>query len=246
MLNRIKPLLQRTPIVGGACARLALWYHSWPTRGMSREEAFTHIFRHNGWRGVDSRSGGGSDLAQTRRIISELPLLMKDFGIRSMLDLPCGDFYWMRHLDLQGIDYIGGDIVSELISGNKQFESPNVTFELLDLLSSPLPRVDLIFCRDALVHFSFRDVFAALDNMVRSGSTFLLTTTFPRHRRNYEIRTGAWRTLNLELAPLGLRRPLRVLEEGCTESVRYADKSLGLWRIADLPEAVERARLGEA
>jgi hypothetical protein len=241
MLSRIKPLLQRTPMLGTAYARLALWYHSWPTRGMSREEAFSHIYFHNGWRGTESRSGGGSDLAQTRRIISELPVFMKEFGIRSLLDLPCGDFYWMKNVDLQGVNYIGGDVVSELISRNKPFESPNVTFEVIDLLSSPLPKVDMIFCRDCLVHFSFRDVFTALDNIVRSGSGFLLTTTFPRHRRNYDIRTGAWRTLNLELAPFGLPKPVRVLEEGCTQSVRYADKSLGLWRIADLGEVVERA-----
>jgi SAM-dependent methyltransferase len=246
MLRRIKPLLERTPILGAVYARLALWYHSWPTRGMSPEEAFTHIFLYNGWRGTASRSGGGSDLAQTRRIISELPLLMKEFGIRSMLDLPCGDFYWMKYVDLQGVDYIGGDIVADLISRNKQFESPNATFELLDILSSPLPRVDLIFCRDCLVHFSFKDVFIALQNIVRSGSGLLLTTTFPRHRRNYDIRTGAWRTLNLESPPFGLPKPLRVLEEGCTQSVRYVDKSLGLWRIADLAEAVERAGRGRA
>jgi hypothetical protein len=171
---------------------------------------------------------------------------MKEFEIRSMLDLPCGDFYWMKHVDLQGIDYIGADIVSELITRNKQFESPHVSFEPLDLLSSRLPKVDMIFCRDCLVHLSFKDVFVALENIVRSGSGLLLTTTFPRHRRNYDIRTGGWRTLNLELAPFGLPKPLRVLEEGCTQPGGYADKSLGLWRIADLREAIEPDVAGRA
>ena len=28
-----------------------------------------------------------------------------------MLDVPCGDFRWMAHVDLSGIIYIGGDII---------------------------------------------------------------------------------------------------------------------------------------
>jgi hypothetical protein len=240
MLGGIKPIVQRTPVVGSLWKRAARWYRSWPTRGMSPEEAFTYIFRRNAWKGTHSYSGGGSDLVQTRKIIAELPDLIKEFRIGSILDLPCGDFFWMRHVDLNGVRYIGGDIVSELILRNKQYETEGVVFESMDLLTSHLPKVDLVFCRDCLVHFSYKDIFRALDNISSSGSELLLTTTFPRHNPNQDIQTGEWRTLNLELDPFRLPKPLRLLEEGCTQTGGYTDKSLGLWRISDLRDSLSQ------
>ena len=52
---------------------------------------------------------------------------------------------------------------------------------------------------------------------------------------NEDIQDGDWRMLNLERTPFFLGAPLVVLVEGCTEAGgAYADKSLGLWRVADL------------
>jgi hypothetical protein len=36
-----------------------------------------------------------------------------------LLDIPCGDFNWMKLLNL-GVDYIGADIVGELIAENRR------------------------------------------------------------------------------------------------------------------------------
>lgn len=207
---------------------------------MSNEERFNEIFRRNAWNGSDSASGAGSDWMQTRRLVAELPKLLREFQIRSLLDIPCGDFFWMREIDLTGIQYTGGDIVTELISHNRRYETRNVTFKLLDLLTSPLPRADLVLSRDCLVHLSHSDVFRALANICRTGSELLLTTTFPRHKRNRDICTGEWRTLNLELEPFVFPKPLMILEEGCTETEEYGDKSLGLWRVADVMDSLAR------
>src|SRR5437660_1775959 len=39
------------------------------------------------------------------------------------------------------------------------------------------------------------------------------------------------------LPPVALPEPLEVIVEGCTEvGGAYADKALGLWRVADLPK----------
>jgi SAM-dependent methyltransferase len=206
----------------------------------SAEDVFTDIFHHNGWRGTDSVSGTGSDLAQTRRVVARLPALLAELEVRSVLDVPCGDFFWMSQVDLAGVRYTGGDIVRELVERNRRYESPNVRFEALDLLGGPLPPADLVLCRDCLVHFSFADVFRALGNLCASGGKYLLTTTFPRHRQNRDIVTGRWRTLNLERAPFHFPPPLKALEEGCTERKDYADKSLGLWRLDDLKACLAR------
>ena len=47
--------------------------------------------------------------------------------------------------------------------------------------------------------------------------------------------TGDWRPLDLERDPFGFPAPLELLNERCTEGGGiFADKSLGLWRTADL------------
>jgi hypothetical protein len=78
--------------------------------------------------------------------------------------------------------------------------------------------------------------------MQRSGSAFLLTTTFPGVRVNEKLNQKVrWRPLNLTRPPFDFPPPLRVLNEGCTEDQgRWADKSLGLWRLADLGAAADR------
>ena len=81
-------------------------------------DVFQKIYREQGWLSSESVSGWGSELRNTEQIIRELPGFLRRFGITSMLDVPCGDFNWMRFVDLDGIDYIGADIVPDLIAAN--------------------------------------------------------------------------------------------------------------------------------
>lgn len=200
------------------------------------EDIFTDFALKNTWGGKDSISGRGSDAAQTRVIIEKLPVLFRDLGISTILDIPCGDFHWMNKVSLNGVDYIGADIVHDLIQGNKEkYESKDARFLHLNLIDDELPRADLILCRDCLVHLSFKDIFLALRNISRSKSEYLLTTTFPSRKENRDILTGEWRPLNLEIPPFDFPEPLRTINEGCTEGDgAYSDKSLGLWRIEEI------------
>ena len=152
-----------------------------------------------------------------------------------MLDAPCGDFHWMKEIQLGDVEYIGVDIVSDAIEKAKKTYSTYLrTFRLIDIIEDELPRVDLIFCRDALVHFPYREVRLTLMNFKRSGSAYLLTTTFPRHVNTDVKYMSLWRPLNLEAAPFNFPKPLLILNENCPER-DYVDKSLALWRTEDLP-----------
>ena len=206
----------------------------------SVEDVFRTAITENKWGFNDSVSGGGSDLRQTQAIRERLPTLWSDFDIGAILDLPCGDFYWMQQVPMDDIRYIGADILSELVEQNNQlYGRPNVAFRKLNLLEDALPKVDLILCRDCLVHFSYRHIEAALRNICDSGSIYLLTTTFPARRKNHDIATGQFRPINLQARPLSLPVPILMINEGCTErDGSYQDKSLGLWRVSDV-----RARL---
>jgi hypothetical protein len=165
-------------------------------------------------------------------IRAELPRLLRELRISSMLDIPCGDWYWMRHVDLGAVRYIGADIVPELIQRNiAQFgASDQRQFIVCDLCDDDLPRVDLVLCRDCLMHLKLRDALAALRNIQRSGARFLLTTTHVARTANPELKPNFFRPLNLQLSPFSLQPPLRLISEQCTEQTG-ADKCLGLWDL---------------
>ncbi len=104
------------------------------------EERFRHIYDTNHWSEAESVSGPGSTLEETDPIRRELPALLGDLGATSLLDLPCGDFHWMQNIDLAGIDYIGGDVVGELVERNQaQQARDGVRFCKLDLVHDTLP-----------------------------------------------------------------------------------------------------------
>ena len=153
-----------------------------------------------------------------------------------MLDVPCGDFFWMKSVDMGDVSYTGADIVEKLIAENSaRYGGEKVKFRHLNLLQDNLPKVDLVFCRDCLVHFSKGDVRKALENICKSQSQYLLTTTFTDRTSNADIVTGEWRPLNLEVEPFNLAKPIEVINEDCTQADGiYQDKALGLWRVEDI------------
>ena len=211
----------------------------------SSEQVFKDIYQNNRWEGTASISGTGSGLDRTGVIARELPPLLRELGVRTMLDIPCGDFNWMKNVDLTGISYTGADIVQELIRADSARYGGWAQFRCLDLVSDPLPLHDLVFCRDCLVHLSYVEIFRALRNVCASGATYLLTTTFPCRTENWDIGTGGWRPLNLQRPPLSLPPPLRLINEGCTDGGgAYADKSLGLWHVVHIQRALRPHPLG--
>jgi hypothetical protein len=141
----------------------------------------------------------------------------------------------MRTVNLN-VDYTGGDIVDDIIECNtKLYGGANRRFIRVDLTRDDLPKTDLVLCRDCLVHFPYSRIFAALGNIKRSGSGYLLTTTFPEKGPNEDIPTGAWRPINLQLPPFRFPLPMQVINEGHPDA-DYRDKSLALWRVTDIPD----------
>ena len=106
----------------------------------------------------------------------------------------------------------------------------------MNLAESELPKVDLIFSRDCLVHLSFKDALKIIENFKRSGSKYLLTTTFKGRTKNEDLGTGFWRPLNKQLAPFNFPEPIHLINEGCSEEGNmFEDKCLGLWLLQDIP-----------
>ncbi len=181
--------------------------------GDDPEAVFQDIFKFNRWNDAESVSGVGSSRKYTRNIRKELPRLLRKYGLRSILDVPCGDFAWMRIIPFDAeTRYVGGDIVRELVERLQQeFSSPQRRFMHLDVVASELPKADILICRDCFIHLSNADVFAAIRNFARSDIGYLLTTTYRFGRINADIATGQFRAINLEAAPFSLPPPIETI-----------------------------------
>lgn len=204
-------------------AHRSLWFRA---RGM--EKVFSDIYRNNSWADPESVSGRGSTLARTIIVRKELPALLNELGANSILDAPCGDFNWMQHVDLGAIEYLGADVVPELIAQNR-LRFAGREFVVLDITKDELPGADVILCRDCFIHLSFRHTRAVIENFKQSGSTYLLATTHTSVSENTDTESGGGHYINLQLAPFGFPAPLRLIEE----DVEFG-KCLGLWCLADL------------
>jgi len=199
-------------------------------------EAFVQMACYNSRACRESVSGPGSSLNHTAEIRRSLPSIIRDIDARSLLDAACGDFNWMRHVALELDEYIGVDLLPAIIEQNQRFFAERGrTFMHSDITRDALPKVDLILCRDCLVHHSYENIFRVLRNFNGSKSKYLLTTTFDQRKTNGDIKTGGWRPVNLQLPPFCFPEPVRTINEKCSENNgRYADKSLGLWRLDDI------------
>jgi SAM-dependent methyltransferase len=200
------------------------------------QQVFQSAYRNNVWGDPESVSGPGSGLRRTEAFRDQIPPLLEELGARSLIDAGCGDFNWMKEIQLPVDWYLGVEIVPELAARNRDAHSdPTRTFMHADLARDDLPRADVILCRDCLVHFSFEDIQAALRNFKRSQSLYLLTTTFIEFQTNLDMETGGWRRLNLERAPFHFPPPLKAIDEKCLHTGGiYADKRLALWRLVDI------------
>ena len=85
----------------------------------SMKEIFEDIIKHHRWQ--DVLCGTGSTMEFTAPLRKNLKSFLENYNVKSMLDAPCGDYSWMSITELPGeFKYIGADIVSDLITTNKE------------------------------------------------------------------------------------------------------------------------------
>lgn len=196
-----------------------------------RSRVFSKIFQENTWGNAETKSGPGSTVEATRHVASQLSVLLPQLGTKVLLDIPCGEYHWIRTLDLRGAAYIGADVSPDVVAHNQRYANDKTQFLTLDIVESPLPSVDVVLVRDCLVHLPIRDCMEAMFNICRSRSKFLLMTTFPYHMRNDDIAIGEWRALNFELRPFHLPAPITLIHESPEPGDSCYQKCLGIWSI---------------
>ena len=207
----------------------------WQPGDSRHASVFSDIYQSEYWRlGGESRSGPGSRREWTRGLQRELPKLLARLGVSTILDLGCGDFNWMREVDLGAVLYTGADVVFDVVLENRlRYGGPRRRFLYRDLTRDPLPRADLVLCRDVLIHFPDEDLVPAMRAILDTGARYLLAGTFVARTENPPIVLGDWRPLNMQLPPLSMPPPRDWLLE--TVNVPgYEDKRLALWDLQHL------------
>jgi hypothetical protein len=112
--------------------------------GMNLLQRFQRIHDSNLWGAAETLSGLGSEIDATAVLRAELPQLLKELGVTSLLDAPCGDAGWINKMKL-GVSYVGIDIVPDLIAGLRASAAAGEIagdYHLADITQDELPRCD--------------------------------------------------------------------------------------------------------
>jgi SAM-dependent methyltransferase len=128
------------------------------------EEVFTAVYRDAVWgEGEAFDSGSGSRGEPAERYASLIRSLVQDFGVRSAVDVGCGDFRVAKRFAGSLADYVGLDVVGPVVEqNNARYGRPGVSFARLDAARDELPDADLCLIRQVLQHLSNEQIAGVL------------------------------------------------------------------------------------
>lgn len=171
---------------------------------------------------LESASGPGSTLIDTDQMRTFLEDCILKYSISTITDIGCGDWNWMSEVDFHGTRYLGLDVVTHTVSNNikKYGHRDGVEFRVFNAITDLPPKSDLVIIRDVLFHLSNEHGAQVLNNVRKSESQFLLTTTFPSEVENrslggYDNNLKGWgfHRINVELPPYNLSGPVASIAE---------------------------------
>ena len=146
--------------------------------------------------------------------------LIKEFlsshkDIKRVTDLGCGDFNVASKWLNDEIDYIGVDIVPEMIeSHQKNYGSDHVRFMCLDIVDDELPDGDLCLIRQVLQHLNNSDVAKILAKLKKYKYIIITDSRVPKDKAlafnidmetGHHIRTGKLSGLYFDEPPFSLK-----------------------------------------
>jgi len=178
------------------------------------ETAFTEIYLRNLWGNLESRSGPTSTLERSRELRESLPELIKSLGIESILDCGCGDWNWMRTVDLT-ISYIGVDIVNSLIETlQSTYSKDNVVFQKMDVTKDPPETADLWLARDLLGVLDYNGIRGFIEKFLESKSLYLAVTSVETEQENTDGLPGIRRPIDIFMPPFMINDAIKIVYDG--------------------------------
>ena len=164
-----------------------------------------------------------------------------------MIDAPCGDMNWASEIQFKKkIKYYGFDIVEQLIQDNKlKFKKRReFHFDKKDVIKDSLPKVDLILCRDLIIHFPIEYVIEAIKNFIKSGSKYLLVTqhimTDDPTFVNKDIKFGQFAYRNLTRPPFNFPLPILLIPEDWPDY--RCIRTMAMYNLKELDEFLKNKK----
>jgi len=138
---------------------------AWPTK-----EAMEQVYDLKLWgnNGSNFYSGDGSHNPDIVRPYIEVVTTFLQSTEQQLVvcDLGCGDFNIGKQLMKYAEKYIAVDIVSSLISDNKEkFKAENLEFLCLDIAKDQLPKADCVILRQVLQHLSNTEIQSIVEKL---------------------------------------------------------------------------------
>lgn len=169
------------------------------------KEIFTNIYKNKEWlTAFGTYSGPGSSIQCSKPFLDFLQDFLIKNKINSILDVGCGDFNLLKHLNLENVNYKGIDVVDFVIEETiNKHQCSNIVFECKDLTKEKEDQnYDLIIIKDVLQHLSYKNIFALLKNM-NGKNLFLINDFFEDY--NVDVKDGGWRYMNMAIEPFNLK-----------------------------------------
>jgi SAM-dependent methyltransferase len=126
--------------------------------------------------------------------------------VKSIVDAGCGDWEFSSAVDWNQARYLGVDISTTVIDAVKRrYESETVKFKVGDVTQS-LPPADLLICKDVLQHLPNTLIKKFIRNNLKKGKYKWAIITNDRGPDNPDVQPGAYRLINLSVAPFNVKR----------------------------------------
>ena len=185
-----------------------------------KKKIFTSIYKSNHWvqngnslpNEFVSVSGHGSNIGtdQYKQLVNNFTHIIDKYKINSILDMPCGDFLWIKEIiKKKDINYLGIDIVEELIKENNlKFKNEKINFQSCDILDFKIDKkFDLILIRDLFLHIKNSDIIKIINNLRSMNIKYVALNSY-NNNENKEVITGQHRKVNLLIKPFNLKKPI--------------------------------------
>lgn len=199
----------------------------------------------------ETTCGKGSFLKNTGGVRHFLESVIKEYQIKSILDVGCGDWNWIGYavpVPDQALTYVGLDFDAGFIRyNNRKFgrerskqHKHNISFYLWDVRKDVIPdkfhQFDLIICRDLMLHLPTEVNLKLLREFDKVGK-YLIASNHGDTPKNIELPAGKYRRtcrpsrrIYLEFRPYNL--PLSIGEANDGGDFRYVD----LWKLPVMKE----------
>ncbi|MDR2523705.1 MAG: class I SAM-dependent methyltransferase [Synergistaceae bacterium] len=165
--------------------------------------AFNYIYKENYW---ESGSGLGSHPDATINYRGILENFITEYSIRSIVDLGCGDWQFSRYVKWGNVNYIGYDVVQDVIEANiSQYATPNISFiHLRPEEIGTIKEADLFIAKEVFQHLPNDEIKSILDIALLKYKYLLVTDVISANGYesiNDDIKFGYFRCVDITRPP---------------------------------------------